>query len=425
MEDRNDIEKLFSGAFENFEATVPASAWENIEAQLQKKKKKGLLLWWKWGAAASFVLGTGIGLYYLQNNAGSSVQYAARKIAPVMQEVDSMVAPANVKIVDKGQEVDANPTKKIKTSSDATIAKGNAGKSTQANAIARTEAVVKDSEEIPAQKTIESHNKTEGEKVADPPAAKQDETVKPQKLLLADINKPLLPVALPDKRRVQEDSDWLLAANVQSGTVSNSNGAQPEALATNNDNRSPTSGSGFTENFDATGTVAEQAEQNNTRYAPPIVFGLQLGKRLNNYWNIDGGLSYTILNSTSDPTAAAPTSNQVSYLGFPIGVRRNFGDRRAVSLYMSTGYVPEKSLGVTVRYPNSTLAASKLADYGWQHSVFLGGGVNVQMNKVFVLYLQPSYSFYLKQHSNPYNFRISSRWWPSVQIGLRFQLPKV
>ena len=65
MEQKQHIDQLFKERFSNHEVTPPPHVWENIQAQLQEKKKDRVIipLWWKVGGIAAalallFTLGT-------------------------------------------------------------------------------------------------------------------------------------------------------------------------------------------------------------------------------------------------------------------------------------------------------------------------------------------------------------------------------
>ncbi|GEQ84824.1 hypothetical protein ULMS_03320 [Patiriisocius marinistellae] len=57
MENKKNIDSLFKERFNQFEATPPPHVWENIQAQLQEKKKdrKVIPLWWKMGGLAAIL----------------------------------------------------------------------------------------------------------------------------------------------------------------------------------------------------------------------------------------------------------------------------------------------------------------------------------------------------------------------------------
>ena len=66
MSDKKHIDRLFQEGFKDFEATPSNAVWENIEAQLnQKKKRRVIPIWWRYaGAAALLLLLLTVGINY-------------------------------------------------------------------------------------------------------------------------------------------------------------------------------------------------------------------------------------------------------------------------------------------------------------------------------------------------------------------------
>lgn len=76
MGDKKHIDRLFQEGFKDFEATPSDAVWENIEVQLNAKKKKHRVIpiWWRYaGAAALLLLLLTIGGAYYNNNDAPSV----------------------------------------------------------------------------------------------------------------------------------------------------------------------------------------------------------------------------------------------------------------------------------------------------------------------------------------------------------------
>ncbi|MDC1162396.1 outer membrane beta-barrel protein [Tenacibaculum sp.] len=62
MEDYNDIDKLLQKKLENFVVSPKPQVWQNIEQELQKKKRRVLPMWWIYGGAAALLI---LGLFLL------------------------------------------------------------------------------------------------------------------------------------------------------------------------------------------------------------------------------------------------------------------------------------------------------------------------------------------------------------------------
>jgi hypothetical protein len=66
---KENLDKMFQEQLKNLEVSPSKRAWNNIEAQLTKKKRKVFPFWWFIGAAASFlVLGLFFYPYYSNSN---------------------------------------------------------------------------------------------------------------------------------------------------------------------------------------------------------------------------------------------------------------------------------------------------------------------------------------------------------------------
>lgn len=71
MSDKKHIDRLFQESFKDFEAKPDDAVWENIESQLNQKKKKRRVIpiWWRYaGVAALLVLLLTVGINYFNND---------------------------------------------------------------------------------------------------------------------------------------------------------------------------------------------------------------------------------------------------------------------------------------------------------------------------------------------------------------------
>ena len=71
MKELKNIDRLFQEKFKDFEVTPPEMAWENIEAKLNKKRKKRRVIpfWFKpTGIAASLLLGFYTFMYFNEDS---------------------------------------------------------------------------------------------------------------------------------------------------------------------------------------------------------------------------------------------------------------------------------------------------------------------------------------------------------------------
>ncbi|MCF7566818.1 hypothetical protein L3X37_00360 [Sabulilitoribacter arenilitoris] len=56
MSDKKHIDRLFQERFKDFEATPSDAVWKNIEAELNKKKRRVIPIWWRYAGVAALLL---------------------------------------------------------------------------------------------------------------------------------------------------------------------------------------------------------------------------------------------------------------------------------------------------------------------------------------------------------------------------------
>lgn len=92
MSDKKHIDRLFREKFKDFEIAPREEVWEQIEAKLNKKKKKQRLIpiWWRYaGVAASLALMLTIGSLYFRKDDSNMQNQVVEESASEIQEKDS------------------------------------------------------------------------------------------------------------------------------------------------------------------------------------------------------------------------------------------------------------------------------------------------------------------------------------------------
>ncbi|MEO0572030.1 MAG: hypothetical protein AAF039_10030 [Bacteroidota bacterium] len=99
MMEKNNLDNLFKEKFKDFSETPGERVWENIEASLNKRKKKGIVpIWWQLGgAAAALAL-----LFYLINPFSTNENTVDSKVVDTEQN-----APSNTKKDSNDNHVDS------------------------------------------------------------------------------------------------------------------------------------------------------------------------------------------------------------------------------------------------------------------------------------------------------------------------------
>ena len=102
MKDKDNIEDLLQGAFDDFEMEADSRVWDNVEKELTKKSKKIIPIWWKIGLAASIAGGMaymGAQQFFDSNSMGS--EFAQTEI---LKEVNSNDVNPDDNSVDASEE---------------------------------------------------------------------------------------------------------------------------------------------------------------------------------------------------------------------------------------------------------------------------------------------------------------------------------
>jgi len=416
-EENRDIEKMFKTGLGDLEAPVPEAAWENIQARLEKKKRKGII-WWRYGAAAGLAVFLGYQFFANFSSENTSSTYTARQESTVIEQKDS--SEKSLSLVQPGvpaaekqspvQQAIENEKPSGQLANEKEIVPHV--KTTEDLAVSPPDSKPKP-DVIPTDLNPEKEEIVEElldtEKRKDIPA--QEKTVAP-----VENNKPNQATNIPYKPD-NNPATWLLAANIGSGSSVGGTGSTASGnenilsvRTVGTDTRSPDEFSDPLVN-----------DYETIDFMPPLIFGMSVSRVLSRRWNLDAGLSYSQLSSKTTAANSPSQTNVIRYLGFPVTARYDFGNRRKIGLFLAGSIVPEVSLGGSQTTEGSEVTSS-IARSGWQHSVALGAGVDYKINKIFTLYAQPSYSYYFKQDLNSYNFWSQRRWWPSLRAGLRLSL---
>ncbi|WP_242131066.1 hypothetical protein [Aestuariivivens marinum] len=116
MSEKKHIDRLFQEKFKDFEATPSNAVWTNIEAQLEKKKKRRVIpIWWRYaGVAALLVLLLALGSLYF--NSGNKIEL------PTNQVVETESPNAIEKATEDSSKNENNENNLAPSDSEAVIA---------------------------------------------------------------------------------------------------------------------------------------------------------------------------------------------------------------------------------------------------------------------------------------------------------------
>ena len=161
------------------------------------------------------------------------------------------------------------------------------------------------------------------------------------------------------------------------------------------------------------GTAAHNPEgkhdDQHVHHRQPVRVGMSFRYWLNDRWNLESGLFYTLLASditTTTAGSATVTKQRLNYIGVPLNVGYQLWTGHRFNLYVSAGGTIEKMLDAKP----------------WQFSAGGAFGAEFQLTNRFSLYAEPGVSYYFPDDSDfstfykdrPLNF--------SFSLGLRFNL---
>lgn len=161
--------------------------------------------------------------------------------------------------------------------------------------------------------------------------------------------------------------------------------------------------------YDTVNTVMVTQTDMTVHHRQPFRFGLSLRYRIDDRWNLETGLAYTLL--VSDITKITDgvkyeDRQRLDYIGIPLKVGYQLWSGRHFGLYIATGGAIDKMLD------SST----------WQLSVSGAAGVEYKLTDRFGLYFEPGVGYYFNDGSSvstvykdhPLNYNLN--------FGLRFSL---
>ena len=169
----------------------------------------------------------------------------------------------------------------------------------------------------------------------------------------------------------------------------------------------------------------------DTRHSQPLSLGILVNRNLNSSLDLETGLLFTRLKTTSTTSVSnnefTEYGSELFYVGIPVSIRLNMIQGRRFGMYISQGAVLEK--GVRTRYYVSYFAFDVLQHSedktyvaeGVQISSLTALGFEFRLTDLLSIYAQPGLQVFFLNQTQPYNIRSSSAIWPSFQTGLKFR----
>ena len=171
--------------------------------------------------------------------------------------------------------------------------------------------------------------------------------------------------------------------------------------------------------------------ETKTTHRLPIRFGVSVSIPVYEKLNIETGLTYSILSSTTESGTKSnlfDTEQTLHYIGIPVRATYDVWDSRSFGVYATGGGMVEKCVygrSVTDFVIGNEVASSeteKIHERQFQFSVMAGIGIKWNITKSVNLFAEPGVSYYIDNNSNiinsykdkPFNF--------DLKIGLRFNI---
>lgn len=143
------------------------------------------------------------------------------------------------------------------------------------------------------------------------------------------------------------------------------------------------------------------------KYDQPVTFGLSCAMMLNEKWNMESGLHYSILGTqseTGDNGYSIINREKVHYLGVPLRLSHTFEQRKRLSAYWSAGvmmHIPvysKSNITCVVNWEDSYYESGSIEpDIQWQAQISLG--LQYRFAPKASLFVEPSLNRFLKSDS--------------------------
>lgn len=230
------------------------------------------------------------------------------------------------------------------------------------------------------------------------------------------------------------DHGWGLLANLESAGSASGQVSDGNATELANDQGQVTdyvpTGGGTTSGV-AEADQYSASPNAEVDYRSPLSIGLRAGFSFSRRWSLESGLSYSRL-STVQTTSLVVEDEKLfvnqHFIGAPLLLNYKFIDRKRFGMYSAAGMQIEKGISTVVE--QRVIAGGEVREKnkldavapGVQGAFVFGLGADYKINRFLSLYAQPSVSSWLLNYNVGSNVRNRQLLWPSVQMGVRFDL---
>ena len=178
----------------------------------------------------------------------------------------------------------------------------------------------------------------------------------------------------------------------------------------------------------------KETEYGSVRHHQPIRFGVSLSWQLNNRWSIDGGITYSRLNTDitggKGKDVYSLTDQQLYYIGIPINVNYSIWHNRHFNVYVSAGGMVEKMVKGEQTTRKATVHGGKMDSvtsqdihiHPLQLSVNAAAGAEFKFNRLLSIYTEPGISYHFDNSSSLSSFYTDYPLGFNLTFGLRFNI---
>ena len=444
-----DFDALLRHKFDDYEVELPKNDWEVFSRKLAAKQPKRRAFVWYYGAAAASIIGLlFLGISFLtvhekapklaQNSSlGNNTNITTTQKAPVAateknNKAGQISKPTLFASASVGRGSSAVPNKESKNSRETVqsqtavvIAKTSTIKPTDANPLVE----MSNDNVLPLQKNTQVI------------AA----TVQPTADTTGYITHPVTQYAeLPPMPAIADEK-----GDKRSKKSSGANGVKWLAgnfqgnLGISSGNNSDLASSGLSSQLysrvskaaalEASSTPTLISFTSNKTYYLPLTFGLSTGIRIAPRWELQSGITYTLLITSGDvgySTVRSTGRIEQHYLGIPASLAYSFIQKPSFSVYVSGGGRIEKGVSLvekiyTYNSQNDPIeqVRYKYAINGIQLTLDAGVGASYRLYRFINWYLEVGGAWYIPGNQ-PESSRTIHPLNVALKTGLRFSLYK-
>lgn len=422
-ENHDFLKEQVGSSMRNFEAEPPAGLWNQIEAGIQKRHKRIILLRYS-TIAASLLLLVGVGVTYLNRDHQPEINKAPVSLKSTVSPTSAplQLNPALQKINHRSikSNLASDPSKaSVKSTSQPYIAQSAEPKTqpvtqpvTIKEELAETPLVNPPKPVVPPE---DAAKELAIVPVVPPVEVKEESAETPVDLAMKE----------PAKAKPANHPSLALTYGLTSGTDLSQN---QEAFSRDGGNQY--SYDDFSASLANRTLFFEEIE--GVDHDAPLALGIAIDLPITQRLFFETGLLYTRLGyrvrTDVFSSSYSEYRNEFYYLGLPLGARYSFLERKRFDLYALQWIVLEK--GIAGRYYIDTYQNDEIRNTESNHESIrgvqlssvtaLGGAIKITGN--ISLFAQGGVQVFFLNGTQPYNIRSNHIAWPSFQAGLRIGL---